>query len=415
METSPLVFVLNMAGAAALLIWAVRLVRTGFDRAFGGRLRLWLRRSTSNRLAAATSGLGVAVLLQSSTAVAMLMAGFVSAGAIGSAAGLAIVLGADLGSALVALLLTTRLAVVTPVLLLLGVLIFLRGRQRRLRQIGRILIGMALIFLSLDLIRAASVPLVGAEGARTALLYLATDPLTAFVLAALFAWLVHSSVAAVLLFATLATQGALPPMAAFAMVLGANLGGAAIAVVLTLRSDGTVRRVTWANLVLRGGSALVVLWLVAAGRLPLHLLPADPGVQALTLHLAFNAALVAICLPLVGPICRLAAVLVPDPPASGDADASRTALDPAAQLHPKRAFACAVRELVDMGSRIEGMVRQVPGLFSSFDETAAAALRDTLEQVQRRSLGSASIWRGSRDRTATRRSRRAPSTSRPSP
>ena len=386
METSPILFILNMAGAAALLIWAVRLVRTGFERAFGGQLRLWLRRSTSNRFSAAASGAGAAVLLQSSTAVAMLMAGFVSAGAIGSLAGLAIVLGADLGSAVVALILNSRLVGVTPILLLGGVLIFLRSSRRRLRQIGRIMIGLALVFLSLDLIRAASLPLVDGAGARTVMLYLANDLLTAFLLAAAFAWLVHSSVAAVLLFATLAAQGALPPVAAFAMVLGANLGGAMIAVLLTWKSDIVVRRVIWANLLLRGGGAALVLWAIAAGQIPMNLLGGDAGAQALHLHLVFNAILLAVCLPLVGPITRAMSLLVPDTSSSHTADMRRSALDPAVQDQPRRAYACAVRELVDMGSRIESMTRQVLPLFESFDDVAAQNLQGALEHVESRSL-----------------------------
>ena len=386
METSPILFILNMAGAAALLIWAVRLVRTGFERAFGGQLRLWLRRSTSNRISAAASGAGAAVLLQSSTAVAMLMAGFVSAGTIGSMAGMAIVLGADLGSAVVALIMSSRLGGITPVLLLGGVLIFLRSSRRRLRQIGRIMIGLALVFLSLDLIRAASLPLVDSPGARSVMLYLANDLLSAFLLAAAFAWLVHSSVAAVLLFATLAAQGALPPVAAFAMVLGANMGGAVIAVLLTLKSDVAVRRVIWANLALRGGGAALVLWIIAAGQFPVHLLGADAGVQALHLHLLFNAILLAICLPLVSPIMRLMQALVSDTSASHTTEMACTALDPAVQNQPARAYACAVRELVDMGSRIETMMRQVLPLFENFDDIAAKRLQDALDQVESRSL-----------------------------
>ena len=386
METSPILFILNMAGAAALLIWAVRLVRTGFERAFGGQLRLWLRRSTSNRFASAFSGAGAAVLLQSSTAVAMLMAGFVSAGAIGSMAGMAIVLGADLGSAVVALILNSRLIGVTPVLLLGGVLIFLRSSRRRLRQIGRIMIGLALVFLSLDLIRTASLPLVDSSGARSVMLYLANDPVSAFLLAAAFAWLVHSSVAAVLLFATLATQGALPPVAAFAMVLGANLGGAMIAFFLTLKSDAAVRRVIWANLVLRGGGAGLVLWAIVAGKIPFYLLGADAGAQALHLHLLFNAVLLVVCLPLVGPITRITSLLVQDAQNSDTDERHRTALDPAVQDQPARAYACAVRELVDIGSRIETMMRQVLPLFNNFDDASAQKLQDALGHVERRSL-----------------------------
>ncbi len=386
METSPILFILNMAGAAALLIWAVRLVRTGFERAFGGQLRLWLRRSTSNRFAAAFSGAGAAVLLQSSTAVAMLLAGFVSAGAIGSMAGMAIVLGADLGSAVVALILNSRLVGVMPVLLLGGVLIFLRSSRRRLRQIGRIMIGLALVFLSLDLIRAASLPLVDNAGAHGVMLYLANDPISAFLLAAVFAWLVHSSVAAVLLFATLASQGALPPVAAFAMIMGANLGGAMIAFFLTLKSDVAVRRVIWANLVLRGGGAALVLWAIVGGQIPFHLLGGDAGAQALHLHLLFNAVLLMVCLPLVGPITRLATLLIQDAPNPDAAELHRSALDPAVQDQPARAYACAVRELVDMGNRIEAMMRQALPLFENFDETLAQRLQESLGRIERRSL-----------------------------
>jgi phosphate:Na+ symporter len=386
METTPLFFILNMAGAAALLIWAVRLVRTGFERAFGGQLRLWLRRSTATRVSAAASGAAAAILMQSSTAVAVLMAGFVSAGAIGGAGGLAIVLGADLGSAVVALILNSRLGVVTPVLLLVGVLIFLRSSRRQLRQIGRILIGLALVFLSLDLIRSASLPLVDSAGARSVMLYLADDTLTAFLIAALFAWLVHASVAAVLLFATLAAQGLLPAPAAFAMVLGANLGGSLIAFFLTLKSDVTVRRVVWSNLALRGGGALLVLWALSSFDLPTHLLGVSAGTQALHLHFVFNFVLLLVCLPLIGPLTRLAEGLIAAPPDQARQGQARTALDPTVQDQPRRAFACALRELVQMGNQIEAMLRQMLPLFERFDEAVAQQIQDEFARVGQMSL-----------------------------
>ncbi|TFL17214.1 Na/Pi cotransporter family protein [Jannaschia formosa] len=385
MENGPLVFLVNMAAAAALLIWAVRLVRTGFERALGGQLRLWLRRSTSNRVAAAATGGATAVLMQSSTAVAVLMAGFVSTGAIGSVAGLAIMLGADVGSAVVALLLNSRLAVLTPLLLLVGVLIFLRSGRRRVRQVGRILIGLALVFLSLDLIREASRPFTESAGAEAVMLYLAQDMMSAFLIAALFAWLVHSSVAAVLLFATLAAQGLLPADAALAMVLGANLGGSLIALGLTLRSDAPVRRVVWCNLLVRGGGAAVILYTLSAHDLPVATLGAGPDQQALHLHLLFNLCLMLVCLPFVGPLMKIAERLLPDTPAAADG-AWRSALDPAVLDQPRRAFGCAQRELVEMGHRIEIMLREVIGLFDRYDETVAQRHRGETRAISRMSL-----------------------------
>lgn len=386
MDSTPLAFILNMAGAAALLIWAVRLVRTGFERAFGGQLRLWLRRSTSNRIAAAFCGGVAAILMQSSTAVAVLMAGFVSAGAMGSLSGLAIVLGADVGSSIVALVLNSDLGVLMPALLLGGVLIFLRSSRRQLRQIGRILIGLALIFLSLDLIRASSQPLTDSPGAQAIMTYLAGDLITAFVIAAVFAWLVHSSVAAVLLFATFAAQGLLPLQAAFAMVLGANLGGTVIALVLTLKSDVAVRRVVWANAVLRGGGACVVLFLLSQWPTPLDILGADPGQKAFNLHIAFNAMLLVIFLPVAGWIVRAAEFLIPAPQQNSVTDAEHYVLDPDLLDHPRRAFATSVRALIEMGDRVEAMLRRVIQLFDRYDEAMALQIAAEFTLVERMSF-----------------------------
>ena len=386
MELSPTLVALNLAAAAALLIWAVRLVRTGFERAFGGHLRLWLRRSTGNSFTAAGTGAGAAVLLQSSTAVALLLAGFMASGKIGAYAGLAIILGADLGSAIVVQLLNSPIALLSPLLLLLGVLFFLRSSRRSLRQIGRILIGLALIFMSLDLIREAAAPLSGSQGFATVMSYLAGDLITAFLLAALFAWAVHSSVAAILLFAALAAQGMLPLQAAFAMVLGANLGGAFIAFVLTLRSEPDVRRVIVGNLILRGGGALIALLFLYRFDAGALIPGGSAQQQALNLHLVFNVALLVVGIVLLRPTLALARMVLPGT-TDAHADAPRrSALDPTVRTDPPRAFACAQRELVEMGNRIETMLRDGMRLFDTYDEPTAARLRSEYREVANMSL-----------------------------
>ena len=166
--------------------------------------------------------------------MAILISSFVAKSGLAAVSGLAILLGADLGSAIVAQLLMVRLSFLTPLLLLIGVSLFLRANGSSGRQVGRILIGLSLIFVSLDMIRASTGPIMANPGTQMVMEYLGRDLLTAFIIGATFAWVVHSSVAAVLLFVTLASQSILPLMAAAAMILGANLGGALIAYVLTL-------------------------------------------------------------------------------------------------------------------------------------------------------------------------------------
>ncbi|MCG7621860.1 Na/Pi cotransporter family protein [Epibacterium sp. Ofav1-8] len=375
-------FLIQIAGAAALLLWAVRLVRTGVERAFATQLRQGLRRASDNRLLATVTGLVSAMLLQSSTAVAMLVSNFAAKGALAGSVGLAMLLGADLGSALVAQILLARPGLLVPALILLGVILFLRSHQRRVRQTGRILIGLALIFVSLDMLRTATAPIIQSDGAVAILGYLDSDLLTAFLLGAVFAWVVHSSVAAILLFVTMVAQGALPPMAAMAMVLGANLGGAMIAFVLTLAADVRARRIVMANLVLRGGGALLVLVALNLNLLDPQWLGATAAGQVMAIHLAFNLVLCLLMMPLVGVIARLSdRLLAEDAVQSGDRGLS--ALDPAALDDPPRALSCAARELLRMGELVEKMLVSATGLYETWDDRVATGIQEDERALRR--------------------------------
>ncbi|CTQ31302.1 Na/Pi cotransporter family protein [Jannaschia rubra] len=382
-EPQILLFILNIAGTAALLIWSVRLVRTGVERAFATELRQVLRRSTSGRVLAATTGLGAAVALQSSTAVAILVSNFVSKGGLAATAGLAILLGADVGSAIVAQLLLVRQTWLIPLLLLVGVALFMRGEGRRTRPVGRILIGLALIFASLDMIRAATAPLMDSTGTIAAMQYLGGDPLTAFVIGAVFAWMVHSSVAAVLLFVTLVGQGLLPASAAAAMVLGANLGGGFIAYMLTLAAPVTARRIVAANLGLRGSGALLVLAVLIVQGFALDWLGAKDARQVINLHLVFNLGLAVVGLAFLGPVSTLAARLLPDRTDPSGRLAMPGALDEATLDRPDRALDSAAREVLRMGELIETMLRAAGPLFETWDEPTAEAIRNRDRQVSR--------------------------------
>ncbi|WP_281982807.1 Na/Pi cotransporter family protein [Thalassorhabdomicrobium marinisediminis] len=368
-------FILNIAGAAALLIWAVRLVRTGVERGFAAPLRFWLRHSARNRFLAAGTGMVTAVFLQSSTAVAMLVSNFVAKGGLVAAAGLAILLGADVGSALVTQVLVIQQGVLVPLLLLAGVVVFLRA-EGSTRQVGRILIGLALILVSLDMLRAATGPMVDHPAAGTIMAYLGRDLMTAFVIGAVFAWVVHSSVAAVLLVVTLAGQGVLPVPGAAAMILGANLGGAFIAYVLTLAAPLSARRVIMANLALRGGGAVAATMLLSMMPELMTYLGATAGRQAINLHLAFNVALALVALPLSGVMIDLLTRIVPERAKPASIRAEVSALDHTALDRPQRALDCAAREILNMGQKIEAMLVAVEPLYDKWDPAGATSIRE---------------------------------------
>ncbi|MGX9356683.1 Na/Pi cotransporter family protein [Roseobacteraceae bacterium S113] len=385
-EPHALQIVIQIAGAAALLIWAVRLVRTGVERGFAAPMRSWLRRSTKNRLLAAGTGMGAAVLLQSATAVAVLVSNFVSKGGLGPATGLGILLGADVGSAVVTQLLMVRQPLLIPLLLVIGVTVFLRGEGSNTRQIGRIMIGLALIFVSLDMIRDATEPMISNPSTQAIMAYLGSDLLTAFVIGAVFAWGVHSSVAAVLLFVTFAGQSILPPPAAAAMILGANLGGGFIAYVLTYSAPIASRRMVVANLILRGGGAALVLPLIAVMPDLLSWLGTTPARQAINLHLAFNVGLALVALPFVGLITAVVSYFMPEKPDQPGGLEQASALDPALLDRPGRAIDCAARELLGMGQKIEQMLNTVEPLYDQWNAATASLISNQDKAIKQTHL-----------------------------
>ena len=374
-EPNLIQFLLNIAGAAALLIWAVRLVRTGVERGFSNLLKSWLKQSTNNRLLAAFSGMGAAIFLQSSTAVAVLVSNFFAKNNLAAATGIAILLGADLGSAIVTQILMVRMSFLTPLLLLVGVWMFLRSKGSNTRQIGRIIIGLSLIFVSLDMLRMATGPVVANPGTQLVIEYLSRDLLVAFIIGAGFAWIIHSSVAAVLLFVTLAAQSILPVSAVSIMILGANFGGALIAYILTLEAPINSRRIIFANLVLRGGGAVLASIFIINTPEVIGLVGSGPAQQTLNIHLIFNLSLLILALPFVGLVNKLLSQFMLERLNGSDSIKNISTLDPAALNRPQRGLDCAARELLGIGQKIEQMLISVKPLYNSWDSGTAKIIK----------------------------------------
>lgn len=377
-------FILSLAAAAALLIWAVRLVRTGVERAFGRQLRAWMIRSAQSRLLASTSGVLAALLLQSSTAVLALIAGFSGSSAFSATVGTAVLLGADLGSALVVKLITLNTSALMPLFLLAGVVLFLRGGAAEIRQVGRILIGLALIFVSLQMIRDAAAPLVGNTNVERALGYLGTDLVSAFVIGAILAWAVHSSVATVLIVVSLAAQGLLQINAVAALVLGANLGSCLIAVGLTLHGPQTAKAIVYANCLARGGSAIFVLMLLNLGIFSPAWLGDGAAATAMNLHVAFNLAVLLVFLPATFWLSQFAEKLIGIFAVSKN-HALDQLPDPAQFIDkPKQAIPRIRRELIQLGQLVDDMLCETTALLFDWQSTRAETVVEAEDTVQRR-------------------------------
>ncbi len=377
---------LDLAGTVALLLWGVHMVQTGIARAFGPDLRRFLRTFLRRRLAAFAAGVGVTAILQSSTATALMIGGFAAAGAIGLESALAVMLGANVGTTLIVQLLSFNVAGASPALLLAGLILFRRGGEDRRRDLGRVAIGLGLVLLALHQLVgmvAAAAPL---RGITPMLSLLAAQPLIDVLAGAALAWAGHSSVAVVLAVMSFAARGVIPDGAAFALVLGANLG-TAINPVLEAggRDDPAARRLPLGNLASRVLGVAIALALLPVIVTALAAHEPNPSRAVADFHTGFNLVLALLFLPALGPFAALLRKVLPARDPADDPGRPRY-LDAAALASPALALAAAGREALRMADALEAMLAGAEAALAGTDRRRLAAVRrqdDVLDRLHR--------------------------------
>ncbi|MFM2282236.1 MAG: hypothetical protein RLZZ444_4467 [Pseudomonadota bacterium] len=374
---------INLAGAVALLLWATRMVRTGIERAYGEVLRERMRSALSNPFKAAVAGFFLAIALQSATALALIVSGFTASGYVAATIGISALLGADLGSAFVTRILRRDLSLLVPIFLIAGTIAY-RTTARRWQEMGRIFFGLGLLLLSLRLIGEASQPLKDSHVLPIIMGYLEQDWITAFALAALLAWLFHSSVATILLLASLASHGLVPPVLIIPFVLGVNFGGAVIGAMLTRADEKAARIVPLGNVLIRGFGMVFALALQLVWKFDLTVHFATPADAIVWLHVAANAIVMVLGLPFAGTVAGLLDKWIADPKKDDGEDVTQlSALNPSDLTNPPRALDNATREIIGMCDRIEVMLTRIFDAFLHPDEPQMKQIERLDDSVDR--------------------------------
>lgn len=368
----------QLAGAIALLLFALNLVRDGVTDAFGMRLRMALGKGTGTGPRAFLSGVMATLGLQSSTATALLTASFVERRMIDGRMAQVVLLGANVGTALTAVLVSSGIEALAPLLLLVGYLLSRRGGMPA-AGIGRALIGVGLMLVALVLLEQGTQPLRQSQALTAFLPLLDGAWPVAMLFAALIALMCSSSLAAVLLVSSLV----LPAGLTVALVLGANLGGAVPAVLATAGLGAAARRVTLGNLIVRGLGCALALPLAGMAGAALVGLPLPSGGLAVEAHLAFNLVLAALAWPLAAPLGRLRARLVPDEDEPGR-EPGPAWLDEAALATPLLALTGASREVLAVGDAVQRMLTQTRLAFRENDTAPLAEVTEIEKRVDRR-------------------------------
>ena len=371
----------ELLGAVALLLWGLRLVGTGIMRSYGPKLKRLARDTEGQTFTPFLCGLLVAVALQSSTATAMIVAGFSGQGVMSTATAFLTVLGADVGTAIAVLVASQKAVVLSPMFVAIGVFGFLLSEASKWRGIFRAILGLGLILLALSLISTAASSLTAHEEFTQILNILSSTPIPLLLTGILLTYLSHSSLAIVLLTAGFVSVGSMPVEPALYIILGANIGSGLIPFIAKLNSRQGARIVTTANLFIKTlGAAMLALWvpdLLAeyGDRLTQSAIP-------VAMHLSLNIGLAIIGMLIAQPLVTLFALLLPEDKETS-AFAGPRYLDNSHLNSPTQALACAKREAIAMAEITQTMVIQSLAILRDDTADGHAHISSLDDQVDR--------------------------------
>jgi len=348
----------NLLGGVALLLWGSRMIRNGVMRAFGNKLRQLLGGRSSNRISAALVGVVAGTALQSSTAVALLIGSFSGQGVIVCSAALAVMLGADLGSSFAALIFSTGVASLWPLLAFVGYLIhtIFDGRNGKAKAVGRALIGLGLLFLGLQTLSHSATDLSSSPVVMAVINAASSEVLLAILVGIVLTWMAHSSIAIVLLAVSLVGSGAIPPEQLFSFILGVNIGAALPAISATMSESADIRRIPLGNLLFRICGALIAIPFIGVASQYISSINSDPRFSIILFHLMFNAALLIVFISFTQVGARITEIILPSPLVPEGEETGPKYLDQKLYGTPSAALSAATRETLRIGDTVRSML-----------------------------------------------------------
>ena len=371
---------LNLLAAIALLVWGTHLVRTGILRVFGANLRSVIAQSVGKRWTATVAGLGVTALVQSSTATALIVSAFVGQGLMTLPLALAVMLGADVGTSLMAVVFSFDLSWLSPLFIFVGVVLFLSRQADTVGRFGRILIGIGLMLLALRLVGDSTAIMTKSPVVKALLGSLTSDLLLEITVGAVISLLAYSSLAVVLLVATMAASGLVPLEPALGLVLGANLGSGLLAVLTTARSAIEVRQVPLGNFVFKAIGVLVAAPFVGLWLREVRPYVSEASTVVVLFHLSFNVLVAILFIGFTELVARWVTLWLPKPDKIMVAGRPHH-LDPSALHTPSLAISCAAREALHQADVVETMLRGMLPVIRNNDLRLAEELRKLDDHV----------------------------------
>lgn len=378
--------IFSLLGGVGLFLFGMSIMSSGLKNACGDNLQAILEKATKNKLIAVLVGIGMTMLIQSSSATDVMVIGFVNSGMMNLFQAIGVIMGANIGTTITAQLTAFQLSTFTPLLLCLGAVMFLFMKKNLLKHVGSVIMGFGMLFQGITIMKAAVAPLSQSPEFVEFMSKL-SNPVLALVFGIAFTALLQSSSSSIVIFQTFAVQGLLTYDVTVYLVIGAAIGSVTPNLLASLTANRNGKRTAILNLLFNLIRAGILLILINVFPVLLdfiqNLSPGNIGRQIANTHTIFAIVAVVIEFAFTKQIINLAYKIIPLKPEENRAMEDRTLIymNQLDKVTPAIALSEAQMEITRMGKIATENLDTSIQCFFDYSEEKAAIVREREETV----------------------------------
>ncbi|MBN2538626.1 MAG: Na/Pi cotransporter family protein [Deltaproteobacteria bacterium] len=337
--------VLGIIGGLGLFIYGMYLLSDSLKKLSLGLLKAMLEKVTSGRVRSALMGAFVTAVIQSSSATSVIVIGFLNAGFIPLMGGVAIMIGANVGTTVTAQLIAFKFTTIAPLFVFLGTVVFLVARKDKHKNKGRALLGFGLLFLGLTMMSSSVKPLADNEMIRNAFVSFGTSPLLGILTGMIVTAILQSSSTTTGMIIAFASVGLLNLQASIYLLFGIEIGTCVTAIIASIGGNLSSKRLAVGHTLFNITGTLIMLPLVPLYLRYMPLTSGDIARQIANSHTAFNLINALIFLPIIPLFVMFLNRVIP----GEDYEKRETKhLDVHLLITPNLAMNAAIKEMVSM-------------------------------------------------------------------
>ncbi len=319
--------ILSLAGGLALFLFGMNLMGEALEKSAGSKLKSILEKLTASKFKGLILGMGVTAVIQSSSATTVMVVGFVNSGIMSLKQAISVIMGANIGTTITAWILSLtgisgdsflvtmlKPSSFTPILAVIGVILYMFIKNEKKKDLGLILLGFAVLMFGMDAMSAAVEPLAEIKAFQNILL-LFSNPLLGVLVGALVTAIIQSSSASVGILQALSATGQMTLGSAIPIIMGQNIGTTITALLSSVGANKNAKRAAMVHLYFNIIGTIVILCVFYLLNSIFKFTFINENANQLSIavvHTAFNILCTSILIPFTGFLEKLAIITVTD-------------------------------------------------------------------------------------------------------